>query len=223
MSERKDTGDRGPETGDDRTTEPAPGDIALPKDIRSGGFRPWMLIPAIGAAMVLAVFLLGLQTNDGGRLPSALMDRPVPEVALPPLRQGQEGLTRADLTAPGVKVVNFWASWCPPCRAEHPQIEALAEDGIPVHGINYKDETGAALGFLADLGDPYTRIGTDRSGRHAIEWGVYGMPETFVVDGSGKIVHKHVGPIMPSDLEEIRAIIESARTAEQAAPAPTGE
>lgn len=174
------------------------------------GFRPWMLVPVVGAAMVLAVFLLGLQCEDTQRLPSALIDRAVPEFRLDPLRDGTSGLATADLQAPGVKLVNIWASWCGPCRVEHPQIEALAEAGITVHGLNYKDQPENALAFLAELGDPYSLIGADRTGRASIEFGVYGVPETFVINADGVIVHKHVGPIMDRDMVRLIEIIREA-------------
>lgn len=175
------------------------------------GFPLWMLFPALGAAMVLAVFLLGLQRDDAQTLPSALIDKPVPEFALAPLRDGQPPLDTSALAQPGVKLVNIWASWCGPCRVEHPQIEALAATGVPVHGFNYKDAPENAEAFLAELGDPYTLIGKDPQGRAGIEFGVYGVPETFVVDGEGTIVYKHVGPVMGRDVPKILAAIENAR------------
>ena len=181
-------------------------------ETRPGGFRLWMLIPALGAAMVLLVFLLGLQRPDVNVLPSPLIDKPVPEFSLDALREGGPGLSSTDLAAPGVKLVNVWASWCGPCRAEHPQLMALADRGVPLYGINYKDEPANAIGFLDELGDPFDRIGADRKGRVGIDFGVYGVPETFVVDGSGTIVYKHVGPIMPQDIERyLLPAIEKAR------------
>lgn len=178
---------------------------------RAGGFRLWMLVPAIGAAMVVAVFMLGLHRENADVLPSALVDRPVPDFTLKPLREGEKALARADLSSGGVKLVNIWASWCGPCRVEHPQLMALAESGIPVHGINYKDKTANALDFLNELGDPYTLIGADTTGRTGIDFGVYGVPETFIVDGNGVIIHKHVGPITKSQIEsEILPAIEKA-------------
>ena len=180
---------------------------------RTGGFRLWMLVPALGAIAVLAVFMLGLNREDGGRdLPSTLIGKPVPEFELPSLHEGKPGLSTADLRAPGVKLVNIWASWCVPCRAEHPKLVELAEMGLPVHGINYKDTDANALKFLAELGDPFTLIGADRRGRVGIEWGVYGVPETFVIDGEGRIVYKHIGPIQGSDIEKkILPAVEEAR------------
>lgn len=180
---------------------------------RTGGFRLWMLVPALGAAMVLAVFLLGLGREDGGRnLPSPLVGKPAPEFSLPPLYEGQPGFSTADLSAPGVKLVNVWASWCVPCRAEHPKIEELAAMGIAVHAINYKDKPEAAKKFLNELGNPFALIGADSTGRAGIEWGVYGVPETFVIDGAGRIVYKHIGPIQGTDVEKkILPAIERAK------------
>ncbi len=184
-----------------------------PEEGQGGGFRLWMLVPVLGAAAVLAVFLLGLQRPDGGReLPSALIGEPVPEFELPPLYAGEPGLSTADLTKPGVKLVNVWASWCVPCRAEHPKLVNLAGMGLAVHGLNYKDGEEGAKQFLDELGNPYTLIGADRSGRVGIEWGVYGVPETFVVDGEGRIVYKHIGPIQGSDIhDKILPAVEKAR------------
>ena len=130
------------------------------------GLRLWMLIPVMAAAAVLAVFLLGLQRTDGGRnLPSALLGKPAPQFELPPLFADQPGFSTADLTAPGVKLVNIWASWCVPCRVEHPKLAELAAMGLTVHSINYKDTQEGAEKFLAELGNPFDLIGVDRKGR----------------------------------------------------------
>jgi cytochrome c biogenesis protein CcmG/thiol:disulfide interchange protein DsbE len=181
-----------------------------------GGFRLWMVMPALGAAAVMAVFMLGLQREDGGRkLPSTLIDKPVPEFELPPLYVDAPGLSTADLKVPGVKLVNVWASWCVPCRAEHEVLTEIAQSGITIHGINYKDTEEGALGFLEELGDPFTLIGADTKGRVAIDWGVYGIPETFVIDGQGRIVYKQIGPILRKDIEgKIMPAIEKAKAGE---------
>ena len=163
--------------------------------------RPvWALVPlaAFAGLAVLAFVMLG---RDKEVLPSALLDRPAPEFALPALHEGAPGLATADLQGGGVKVVNVWASWCVPCRVEHPFLVELAERGVTVHGLNYKDRPADARAFLEELGDPYARIGADSTGRVGIEWGVYGVPETFILDDAGRIVHKHVGPIQNDDLE----------------------
>ncbi len=179
---------------------------------QAGGFHLWMLVPALAALVIVGVFWAMLGREGAENLPSTLIGRPAPEFALPPLRPGDaEGLATRDLQTPGAKVVNIWASWCGPCRIEHPELERLAAMGVTVHGINYKDEPDAAMRFLTELGDPYDRIGRDE-GRAGIEWGVYGVPETFVLDGEGRIVYKHIGPIQNDDLE--RKILPAVREAE---------
>lgn len=148
----------------------------------------------VGVFVILAAILaLGLE-RDPGNVPSALLDKPVPDFRLPALKDDKPGLTTADLKGK-VQVVNFFASWCVPCRAEHPQITSLAEMGVAVHGVAYKDQPHASKQFLQQLGDPYTQIGLDLKGRAGIEWGVYGIPETYVIDRNGVIRYKQVGPI----------------------------
>lgn len=177
-----------------------------------GGFRIWMIVPGLGALMVVAVFAMGLQRPDIQRLPSALIDKPAPSMDLEPLYPGQGRLDDAAIGADGIKLINIWASWCGPCRAEHPHLMEMAEEGISLLGINYKDQPGNARAFLEELGDPYAVIGQDSSGRAGIELGVYGVPETFVVNDAGKIVYKHVGPILKRDVEKLRAAIAAAGT-----------
>ena len=164
----------------------------------------------LGIFCVLAlIFAYGLTTGDPSRLPSALIGKRVPAMTLPAL----DGLTdgtrlvpgfdSADLAKGEVSVVNFWASWCAPCVQEHPLLVALKQrSGVPIYGVNYKDQAAAARRFLGRYGNPFAAVGTDANGRAAIEWGVYGMPETFIVNGKGEIVYKHVGPISPETLEE---------------------
>ncbi|MGH6917586.1 MAG: DsbE family thiol:disulfide interchange protein [Geminicoccaceae bacterium] len=160
------------------------------------------LIPVVVFGAVGIGLAVGL-TRDPGALPSALIDRPVPEFRLPGLdgRDGGGGLSSADLKG-RVSLVNVFASWCVPCRVEHPVLMRLAEEGVPIFGINYKDPPDQAKAWLAELGDPFEKIGADRNGRVGIEWGVYGVPETFVIDAKGRIRHRHVGPIQARDLEQ---------------------
>jgi cytochrome c biogenesis protein CcmG, thiol:disulfide interchange protein DsbE len=157
------------------------------------------LIPVVVFAAVGIGLAVGL-TRDPGTLPSALVDRPVPQFELPAL-EGADGLSDADLKG-RVSLVNVFASWCVPCRVEHPVLMRLAEQGVPIFGINYKDPPDQAKAWLAELGDPFGKIGADRNGRVGIEWGVYGVPETFVIDAEGRIRHRHVGPIQARDLEQ---------------------
>lgn len=165
------------------------------------------LIPVAIFLVMAAVFAFALRSGDPSKLPSALIGKPAPKLALAPI----EGLQKDGTPFPGLDanalvtgkpvVVNFWASWCAPCVVEHPLLVKMVKDtGVNLVGINHKDQAVNARRFLARYGNPYTAIGTDGDGRAAIEWGVYGMPETFVLDGQGRIVYKHVGPISEESL-----------------------
>jgi len=159
------------------------------------------LIP-VALFLVVAVFLgVGLVLKPR-IIPSALIDKPVPVFDLPAIDGRPPGLKSEDLKGQ-VQLVNVFASWCGPCRVEHPLLMELKRKGVvPIHALNYKDSPGNARAFLNDTGDPYEKIGADRDGRVGIEWGVYGVPETFVIDAQGRIVYKHVGPLMPFDVKE---------------------
>jgi cytochrome c biogenesis protein CcmG, thiol:disulfide interchange protein DsbE len=163
--------------------------------------RVLFLLPVlifVGVGIGLAVGL----TRDPSTLPSALIDKPVPTFDLPPIEgMPGEGLRSADLRGE-VSLVNVFASWCVPCRAEHPLLMGLAERGVVINGIDYKDPAEQAARWLGELGNPFARIGADRDGRVAIDFGSYGVPETFVVDREGRIRHRHVGPLQPRDVEE---------------------
>lgn len=181
----------------ENNTQTAPMDAAPAKP------RRWLYLLPLALFLVLSgYFAIGL-TKDPHVLPSALIDKPAPEFKLPPIDGGRgEGFSTADFEGQ-VSVVNIFASWCIPCRAEHKYINQLAEMNIvPVYGLNYKDEPTAALAWLNELGDSYTAIGADRDGRVGIDWGVYGVPETFVIDRTGRIRYKHVGPIVGDKLEK---------------------
>ena len=174
--------------------------------------RPLTVIPIAIFAVIAAVFGVYLwQVGPGGKdisqLPSAMIDKPAPQFDLPAIAgsAGQPdtlGLRTADLKG-RVSLVNVWASWCPPCRIEHPILMTLAKEGVTIYGINYKDKPEDARRFLGELGNPFARIGTDNTGRAAIDWGVYGYPETFIVDASGHIRYRHVGPINPGQVDSI--------------------
>jgi len=158
-----------------------------------------VLPPAVFAALA-ALFYFGMFRDDPDALPSAVAGREAPVVDVRPLGD-KPVFEAAALREPGPKLVNFWASWCAPCRVEHPQLETLAADGVPIYGVNYKDEPGKALGFLDELGDPYTAIGADPNGRMALDWGLYGVPETYVIDGDGRVVLRFAGPITEAVLD----------------------
>ena len=173
------------------------------------------LVPVFVFVALAAALGVQLLTGDPSNVPSALIDKPVPEFALPPVQGFEEagGFATADLGKGEIGLVNIFASWCGPCRVEHPLLMALAEAGtVPLYGINYKDKPEDAERWLGRLGNPYTLMGADLDGRTAIDWGVYGVPETFVVDGAGRIRHRHVGVLSPYDLDEtILPLIEDLR------------
>ena len=173
---------------------------------------PLVALPPLLFVALAALFAGGMFREDPDALPSVLVDRPAPPLNVVPLA-GKPLLESANLTeTDGPKIVNFWASWCAPCRVEHAQLMTLADEGLPVFGVNYKDDPDKALGFLAELGDPYRAIGADDNGRVALEWGVYGVPETFIVDGDGNVVLRFAGPVTESILENrIRPALEQAR------------
>ncbi|GGK17431.1 DsbE family thiol:disulfide interchange protein [Salinarimonas ramus] len=193
--------------------------------------RVLFLLPVLIFAGLAIVFLIGL-FGDPSRVPSVLIGRAAPEVSLPPL----EGLTEAGMQIPGfatadlagtpeapVTIVNVWASWCGPCRVEHPVLMELATlPYLNIVGINYKDAPENARRFLGALGNPYDRVGVDENGRSAIEWGVYGVPETFVVDSEGVIRYKHIGPIEPHQIETFLDAVRAALPEDMRARLPTG-
>lgn len=134
---------------------------------RSGLLR---FLPVVGFLAVAGAFWFGLSREDASDLPSTLIDKPAPRTDLPPLYEDRPGIDAAALKDGGVKLVNIWASWCGPCRVEHPFLMQLAAAGVDIRGFNYKDQASQAKSFLADLGDPYTAVGADTSGRAGIEW-----------------------------------------------------
>ncbi len=167
--------------------------------------RLFFLLPILIFVALAAIFASRLDGNlDPSALPSALLDKPAPEFALPGLegRPQKPGFATADLSGQ-VTIVNIFASWCVPCLAEHPLITRLAEDGATIYGINYRDTDPAAARWLDKHGDPYARIGADRDARASLEWGVTGVPETFILDSTGRIRHKQAGPLTPAIVEQV--------------------
>ena len=162
--------------------------------------KPLMLLPPLAFAALAAVFWVGLVSRDEG-LPSVFIGRPAPavlELALPDVPQ----LTNEMLQNGGVKIVNFWASWCPPCRAEHPTLTALAAEGIVVYGVNMMDREADALAFLGEAGNPFAAISVDPKGKMRIDWGVTAPPETFILGPDGTVLFKFIGPLVGSDYEQ---------------------
>ncbi len=158
------------------------------------------ILPALVFLGLAAAFYAGLD-RDPQLVPSALIGKPVPQFALPALIDGNDGLKTADLKGK-VVLVNVFASWCVPCRAEHPLLMRLAKEGVELDGINYKDKPEDAKLWLTNLGDPYKRIGSDLEGTVGIDWGVYGVPETFVIDRTGTLRFKQVGPLTPDVIND---------------------
>jgi cytochrome c biogenesis protein CcmG/thiol:disulfide interchange protein DsbE len=183
---------------------------ALAKESTNVGRRRLLVLtPLVIFLGLLLLFLIRLGSGDPSRIPSALIGHPAPQTDLPPLA----GLDRNGAPVPGldpasfkgaVTVVNVWASWCVPCHDEAPLLMQLAQDGrLRLVGINYKDELENGRRFLGRYGNPFAAVGADRSGRAAIEWGVYGVPETFVVGRDAHIAYKLVGPITPDNLAAV--------------------
>lgn len=173
-------------------------------------FKPLALLPVAIFAALAGVMGAGLLREDPEALPSAREGALAPALITTALGDKPE-FDANMLAESGVKLVNFWASWCAPCRVEHPNLEALAAEGLIIYGINYKDDPAKALDFLAELGDPYAGIGADEDGRTALEWGVYGVPETYVIDANGTIVLRFAGPVTQRALaERIRPAIARA-------------
>nr|WP_092498403.1 DsbE family thiol:disulfide interchange protein [Faunimonas pinastri] len=181
------------------------------------GLRFWLVLPVVAFVALAVLFMVQLESGrDPSAVPSPLIDKPVPQFSLPALEGasgggGDAGGLDTTALATGVHVVNIFASWCAPCREEHPILLDLAKDKrFSLVGINYKDVPDNAVNYLGALGNPFARIGADRTGRSAIDWGVYGVPETFVVK-NGTIVYKFVGPLSPQSLQaQLMPAIEKA-------------
>jgi cytochrome c biogenesis protein CcmG, thiol:disulfide interchange protein DsbE len=179
------------------------------KNTGVGRRRVLVLAPLAVFALLVLLFLIGLFAGDPSRIPSALIGHPAPQTALPPVA----GLDRDGAPVPGldpssfkgaVTVLNVWASWCVPCHDEAPLLMQLAQDQrLRVVGINYKDEADNARRFLGRYGNPFIAAGADQNGRAAIEWGVYGVPETFIIGRDARIAYKLVGPITPDNFGSV--------------------
>jgi cytochrome c biogenesis protein CcmG/thiol:disulfide interchange protein DsbE len=171
---------------------------------------PLGVAAAAGVGFFAMLRGMGTGAYDPKGVPSALLGKPAPDLSLPPLDGADRpAITAADLRNTGRPVlVNFFASWCVPCVIEHPQLMKLSREGIPVLGVAYKDKPADALGFLQKHGTPYTRLGTDLPGRAAIEWGLYGVPETYLIDRDGIIRWRWAGPLTEDTLTaELRPLL----------------
>ena len=171
--------------------------------------RGMAFLPLLLFAALAGLFWYALHGGDPSRLPSAMIGKPVPAFTLPPLEgladNGTEikSFTAEDLAGGKPTIVNVFASWCVPCQEEHPVLMALAKrPGVRLYGINYKDDGASARRFLGRHGNPFSRVGVDRSGRVGIDFGVYGVPETYVIAGDGTIAFRHVGPLTEQDVTQ---------------------
>jgi len=176
--------------------------------------RLLFLLPLLIFVVIAGYFLWGLGPDrDPSSVPTVMIDKATPTFDLPAVPGlDQPGLATPDLAGGEVVMVNFFASWCVPCRAEHAFLTELAErSGVPLYGINHRDKPEAAVAWLAELGNPYQRIGAD-AGRGAVEWGVTGVPETFIVDGEGRIRYHHRGPLVPDVItREVEPLLRTLR------------
>lgn len=170
-----------------------------------------MVAPPLVFAAFVGLAAVGMFRDDPEALPSARAGEQAPAVVLTDLG-GKPMFDDASLRDGEVKLVNYWASWCAPCRVEHPNLDLLREEGVTIYGVNYKDDPEKAIGFLEELGDPYAALGADPEGRMALDWGVYGVPETYVVDGEGVILLRVAGPVTQRVMDQtLRPAIEAAR------------
>lgn len=186
--------------------------------------RSWLVFLPLVAFLALAgLLLLRLYAGDASRLPSALIGKPVPVFALSPIEGlTKPGLATADLKDGRVSVLNVFASWCVPCREEAPQLMQLSQIGVRLVGMAYKDKPEATRRFLEDLGDPYAAVGADLTGSTGIDLGVYGVPETYVINGAGVIAAKIVGPLTDDNIKsELMPAIDRAKAQTEIAPAKT--
>ncbi len=171
------------------------------------------VVPVTLFFLLASFFALALYSNDGDELPSMLIGHEVRPFDLPKLSLNsdteivEDRITDADLKDGRMTVVNFWASWCGPCRIEHASLMGLQKSGVRILGVNYKDEAVDAQKFLTDLGNPFEMVAVDRDGRVGIDWGITGVPETFVVNGAGQVVARTVGPLGASDVKDILRMV----------------
>ncbi|MCB2111887.1 MAG: DsbE family thiol:disulfide interchange protein, partial [Rhodobacteraceae bacterium] len=164
-------------------------------------FSPLMILPPVLFAAFAGAAYFSMTHNDPERLKSMREGKPapaLPEEALP----GYPAITPDMLRSGEVTLVNFWATWCPPCRAEHPKLMEMQASGIRIIGVNYKDGVDAAKKYLTEEGNPFMAVGSDPQGRAGIDWGVTGPPETFIVDGDGTVLFRFAGPLVGSDYEQ---------------------
>ncbi len=185
-------------------------------------FSPLMIAPPVIFGVFITLAAMGMFRENPDALPSVRVGQTAPPVVLTVL-PGRERFTDADLRTGELSLVNFWASWCPSCRVEHPTLMQLGKI-MPLFGVNYKDKPERALAFLRELGDPYRASGADVVGRMSMDWGVYGVPETYLIDGDGTILLRIAGPVTQRVLEStLRPAIEAAQKAAEKAAQKAAE
>lgn len=161
---------------------------------------PMMIAPPVIFAAFVALAAVGMFRDDPTQLRSTLIGKAAPDVTATPL-EGFNAVTRENLQTGEVTLVNFWASWCPPCHAEHPKLLEMAADGVNIVGVNFRDQEGPAAGYLQKDGNPFAAVAFDPQGRTALDWGVTAPPETFILDGDGTVLFRFAGPLVGSDYE----------------------
>lgn len=162
---------------------------------------PLMLAPPLIFAGFVVFAAIGMFRDNPNELPSTRLGGPAPALTEETLA-GFPGVTAGDLARGEMTLVNFWASWCPPCRAEHPKLLEMAAEGIPIIGVNFRDKAEAASGYLDKDGNPFVAVAFDPQGRSAIDWGVTAPPETFILAADGTVLYRHIGPLIGSDYEQ---------------------
>ena len=161
---------------------------------------PLIILPPLIFLGLAFLFILGVKRENPNDLPSVFIDQPAPNITDSPLN-GFDPVLPSEITRPNIKLVNFWASWCPPCRAEHPKLLELSEQGIQIIGINFNDKEKNAKSYLLESGNPFSSIAFDPSGKTAIDWGVTAPPETFILNSQGIVIFRFAGPLIGADYE----------------------
>ena len=161
---------------------------------------PLIILPPLIFLGLAFLFILGIKRENPNNLPSVFINKFAPIITVTPL-EGFNPVSLYEIKRPNIKLVNFWASWCPPCRAEHPKLLELSEQGVQIIGVNFNDKADNASSYLKESGNPFTSIAFDPSGKTAIDWGVTAPPETFILNGDGVVIFRFAGPLVGSDFK----------------------
>ena len=163
-------------------------------------FPPLIILPPLIFLGLAFLFILGVKRENPNNLPSVFINKPAPPITETPLKSFTS-VSLDEIKSPSIKLVNFWASWCPPCRAEHPKLLELSEQGVQIIGVNFNDNGDNASLYLKENGNPFTSIAFDPSGKTAIDWGVTAPPETFIINSEGVVIFRFAGPLVGTDYE----------------------